>query len=237
MLFGSECIETCPNNTLNLVNLQCIPSESCEQENLKFWEDAKLEPSNGTCELVKYCDSIVINEELILDESLRDLGCQVVEGFVDFRFSFKHCFEKSDLSYRNFAFLSKIEVIRDYVRITNIPPNIRKLGILPKLKMVGGINLESGVNSLVFDFNTGLGSLQVTSQNNTVSNDAFCINNCDSGYLTHEITPKTFGFVVKMLSEELKNDLNDNVRLTSSVSYSADYYHREICEPSSITPP
>ena len=224
----SKCVETCPNNTLNLMNRECISSKSCEQENSKYWKDFKFVPSNGSCKFVKYCDSIELYEKIDVSSLNRIKGCQVVKGFVDIRFSFDNCYEYSDLLIAIVSF-NEIKEIQGYLRISNDLQTNTNFGFLPNLKMLGGIYLESGMNSLVFDSNTGRGSHRFTSHNYTVSNEVLCTNNCDNSILILEITPKTYGFVVKILNEGFKNVLNDNVKLTSFVLNSNEYYGQEIC--------
>ena len=131
--------------------------------------------------------------------------------------------------------LSKIEEIRDYLKVTNSPA-VKSLEFLPKLKMIRGINLESGVNSLVFGNKTELGPLRVTFQNYTIKNEIFCTNNCDNGNLTIEITPKTYGFVVKILDEEFKNLQDGKATFVSFISNSDEHYGLKICESSSTFP-
>ena len=228
MLSESGCVDTCSNNTLNLIDLQCISKKSCEQENLENWKNLKLVPSNGSCKLIRYCESIEIFDGIDTLAFEKAGRCQVVQGFVDIQFSSKSCENFLDLPGA-IEFLSEIEEIRDYLKVTNSPTN-RILGILPKLKIIRGDKLESGEYSVVFKPKTGDKHLYKTLLNYTVSNEIFCTNNCGSNNLELEITPKTFGFVVKILNEELKNVLNDNVMLKSVVLDSEEYHRREICE-------
>ena len=227
MLLGSECVETCPENTLNFLNRECISDESCEQENLEYWKDFKFVTSNGSCKLVKYCNSIEMNMESTFFELSHSRGCQVIQGFVAVQFPSKLCgsFHKM---FNVIETLKKIEEIRDYLKITN-SPTIKHLGFLPNLRMIKGVNLESGVNSLVFDSDTELGSVRVALQNYTFNNKVFCADSCDNGNLTLEITPKTFGFVVKILNEEFKNFLIDNISITSFLTDLGEYNIQTIC--------
>ena len=231
MLFGSECVEKCPENTLNLMNLQCISKKSCEQENSEYWKDYKFVPSNGRCRLMKYYDSIEIDvdEEVIETRISFDqktyLGCQVVQGFVDIQFPSKSSREDASINVTVLS-LREIEEIHDYLKGTN-SPTVKNLVFLPKLKMIRGVNLESGENSLVFDSNTTLESLRKTSQNYTFIGETFCASDCNNSNFTIKITPKTYGFLVKVRDEEFKND---NIRFTYSVMISTEYHTNEICK-------
>ena len=230
MLFGSECVETCPKNSLNLMNRQCISTESCEKENSEYWKGFKFISSNGSCKLIRYCDSIEINENS--DSSALSLlrGCQVIQGFVDIRFSRNLC-NNMLLFDAAIQILSEIEEIRDYLKIAN-SSRIKNLGFLPKLKMINGVKLESGTNSLVLESKIELESLLVTSQNYTINSEPFCRENCvsKSGKLTLEITAKTYGFLAKIMNEDLKNILDDNMRLVFNLR-EQDFYHQfQICE-------
>ena len=212
------------------MNRQCISRDSCEQENSKYWDKLKFVPSSGICKLVKYCDSIEINEKSSYSELHKAKGCQVVQGFVDIQISSKSCDNFPDLN-RTFTFFNEIEEIRDYLKVRDPPRTIKNFDFLPRLKMVRGENLESGNFSLIFE-SKPIG-VALTSKNYTVSNETFCALNCDKGNLTLEITPKTYGFVVKLLSEELKNVPDNIVKLTSVVLDSNEYYGRQLCKSSS----
>ena len=173
------------------MNIQCISRESCEQKNSDYWKDLKFVPSNGSCRLVKYCDSIEINEQTDISKRNNAEECRVVTGSVTIRFAKNFCY----ISSRAFRILRGIEEIYGYLNVTDFPPETKMVEILPKLKIVQGVNLELGVNSLVFDSNTGLGSHRVTSPNNTISHEY-------NENIKLEITPKTYGFAVKILNEE-----------------------------------
>ena len=228
MLSESGCVKICSNNTLNLMNRQCISKKSCEQENSEIWKNFKFVPSNGICKLIKYCDSIEIFDEIDTLAFEKAGRCQVVQGFVEITLSSSSCENYADLP-RAIEFLSEIEEIRDYLEVVNSPtPKI--LGILPKLKIVRGDKLESGEYSVVFKLRTIAKYIQKSLPNYTVSNEIFCTKNCGSNNLKLEITPKTFGFVVKILNKGLKNILNNNVKLTSVVLDAEEYHRREICE-------
>ena len=233
MLLGSECVKTCPLNTFNFVDRQCISRDSCAQENSENLIDFKFVPLNGSCKLIRYCDSIQIYDGIDTLAFEKAGKCQVVQGFVDIQFSSKSCENFSDLPGA-IEFLSEIEEIRDYLKVTN-SPTTKILGILPKLKTIRGENLESGEHSIVFKPRTGKKYLYKTLLNYTVSNEEFCTNNCDSSNnMTLEITPRTYGFVVKIMNEELKNFLDDKINFTSFVLNSDEYRIREICEPLTI---
>ena len=231
MLFGSECVKTCPENSLNLMNRQCISTESCEKENSEYWKGFKFISSNGNCKLIRYCDSIETNEKSDIAVLSLLRGCQVIQGFVDIQFSRNLC-NNNGIFEATIKILNEIEEIRDYLKITN-SSRIKNLGFLPKLKMINGVKLESGTNSLVLDSNIELESLLVTSQDYTISSEAFCRENCvsKSGKLAFEITANTYGFVAKIMNEDLKNILGDNMSLEFHLR-DHDYYHKlEICEP------
>ena len=229
MLIDSYCYEKCRHNTLNLMNRECVTRDSCERENAKYWNKFKFLPWDGSCKLVKYCDSIKINEKSDIYNFNKIKQCQIVQGSVEIQFSFEYCDNFPDLLVA-ISILSEIIEIRNNFKVTNSPPTIKNLGFFTNLKAVGGVILDSGVNSLVFDSKTGLGSRLVTPPNNSVSNETFCTYNCDNGTLTIEITPKTYAFVVKILDKVLTNVLDDNVKLTSFVISSDEYYGRQICQ-------
>ena len=210
------------------MNRQCISRESCEQENSKHWEDSKFVPSNGSCHLRKYCDSIKINEKSDFSQLSGFRECQVVTKFVEIEFSRNFCKDLPKMTAA-IAVLSEIIEIHGHLKITNLPLGIKNLQFMTKLKMVEGYNLKSGINSLNFDPKEGWVYYKTESPNNTFSNEAFCTNNCDNKTLELEITPKTNGFVVKILNNDLKKFLDDNVKLTSFVLNSNEYYGREIC--------
>ena len=223
MLFGSECVETCPEKTLNLMNSECISSESCEQENSEYWKKLRFVPSNGNCRLMKYCHNIKVDEDFtktkIFLEQEDSIPCQVVQGYVDIQFpSESNCEGAINAAV---LFLSEIEEIRDYLKVTN-SPTVRHLGFLPKLRMIRGDILESGVNSLIF------GSHKETSQNYTFKAEEFCTAYCNSSNLTVEITAKTYGCVVKVPNDELKND---DISFKYFVMASTEFQKHEICEP------
>ena len=236
MLFGSECVEACPENTLNLMNSECISKESCEQENSEFWKDFKFVSSNGSCRLIKYCDSIKINvdEEVIETEislKRRTFGCQVVRGFVDIQFPNKSGCKDASINAA-FKALREIEEIYDYLKVTN-SPTLRNLEFLPKLKMIRGVNLESGLNSFVIDSNTALGPLSVTSKNYTFNCETFCVSNLNNSNMALKITPKTYGFVVEILNKELYSNISYKSMLMESIAY----HREEICGSLSLSPP
>ena len=229
ILSSLGCVDACPKNTLNLMNRQCISRKSCDHENSKYWDKFKFVPSNGICKLVKYCDSIEINENSSYSELHKAKGCQVVQGFVNTQISSESCDNLPELS-RAFSFFNKIEEIRDYLKISNAPRPIKNFDFLPRLKMIRGENLESGKFSLIIEaepFGFGLGL-----KNFTVSDVKSCMDDCDKGNLTLEIKTKTYGFVVKILNEEFENVPDDVVKFTSTVYNTNQFYGRQLCESS-----
>ena len=196
------------------MNVQCISKESCEQENSKYWKKLKFLPVNGSCRLIKYCDSIKISKKKDISEYLK-AECQVVQGFVDFQFKSEYCDDKSELPTA-MRFLNEIEEIRDYLRLANFPRKTKHVRMMPKLKVFTDFNTKHRINIKVFQ-------------------KANCSdNNCYFSNLTLGITPKTYGFAVKILNEEFKNLLKENVTLTSYLLTTDEYYGRGICKISSV---
>ena len=217
------------------MNRQCISRESCEQENSKYWKDLKFVPTNESCKLIKYCGSIEINEKSDYSE-LSDLrGCQIIQGYVEVEFSHDFCKNLPKMKAA-IAVLSEIIEIHDYLKVTNFPLGIKNLGFFTKLKKYQGFNLESGINSLDYDPIEGWLYYDTISPNNSYGKEAFCTNNCDNRSLRLEIAPKTNGFGVKILNNDWKNFLDDNVKLTSFVLNSDEYYIREVCGSVLILP-
>ena len=229
MLLASKCVDICPENTLNLMNRQCISKDSCEKENSIQKEKLNIVSSNGTCKQIRHCESIKINEKSGFSQLSGFQGCQVVQGYVDIQFSRSVCKDSHGIRLA-IKILSEIEEIRDYLKITN-SPSIKNLEFLPKLKMIRGVTLESGVNSIVLDSNKQLKSLKDTSRNYRFYREAFCKENCvsKSNNLALDVTATTYGLLVKITNKRVKNLMDQYADRTLYVKKQDAFHFEHIC--------